>query len=85
METPNLLPDSPMRGVDFLIQISPRIRSQNRNGLKASVRDLGQSDLCKNIGKTCSLPCPFQDWVQCQVESVHSVEYVALFVLPVYL
>ncbi len=55
------LPDSPMRGVDFWIWISPRIRSQNRNGLKGSVRDLGLSDLCKNIGKTGSLPCPFYE------------------------
>jgi hypothetical protein len=23
------------------------------------VRDLGQSDLCKNLGKISSLPCPF--------------------------
>jgi hypothetical protein len=49
-----------MRGVDFRIQISLRTRSQNRNGLKGNVRDLGQSDLCKNIGKTGSLPCPFK-------------------------
>jgi hypothetical protein len=40
-----------MRGVDFRMRISPRIRTQNRNGLKGSVRDLGQSDLCKNIEK----------------------------------
>ncbi len=53
-------PLSPMRGVSFRIRISPRIRSQNRHGLKSSVRDLGQSDLCKNIGKTGSLPCPFK-------------------------
>ncbi len=32
----------------------------NRKGLKGSVRDLGQSDLCKNIGKTGSLPCPLR-------------------------
>ncbi len=49
-----------MRGVDFRIRISPRFQSQNRNGLKGSVRDLGQSDLCKNIGKPGSLPCPFK-------------------------
>jgi hypothetical protein len=41
-----------MWGVDFRVRISPRIRSQNRNGLKGSVRDLGQSDLCKNMEKT---------------------------------
>ena len=34
------LPDSPIRGVDFRLRISPRIRSQNRNSSKASVRDL---------------------------------------------
>ncbi len=28
--------------------------------LEGSVRDLGQSDLCKNIGKTGSFPCPFK-------------------------
>ncbi len=50
-----------MRGVDFRIRISPRIRSQNRKGLKGSVRDLDQSDLCKNIEKTGSLPCSFKD------------------------
>jgi hypothetical protein len=49
-----------MRGVNFRILISPRIRSQNLNSLKGSVRNLGQSDLCKNIGKTGSLPCPFK-------------------------
>ncbi len=54
------LPDSPIRGVVFRIQISPRVRSQNLNGSKSSVRDLGQSDLCKNLGKFGSLPCPFK-------------------------
>ncbi len=49
-----------MRGVDFRIWISPRTRSQNRNGLKGGVRDLGKSDLCKNIKKTGSLSCPFK-------------------------
>ncbi len=42
------------------LRISPRIRSQNQNGLKDSVRDLGQSDLFENIEKTGSLPCPFK-------------------------
>jgi hypothetical protein len=32
--------DSPIRGVNFILQISPRIRSQNRNSSKASVQDL---------------------------------------------
>ena len=45
------LPDSPMRSVDFRIRISPRIRSQNRNCLKGSVRDLGQSDLCRQTDR----------------------------------
>jgi hypothetical protein len=46
-------------GVVFQIRISPRIWSQNRNGSKSSARDLGQSDLCKKLGKFGSLPCPF--------------------------
>ncbi len=53
------LPVSLSRGVVFRIRISPRIRSQNRNGSKCSVRDLCQTDLCKNLGKFGSLPCPF--------------------------
>ncbi len=48
--------DTPGNLVGVRIRISPRIRSQNRNGLKGSVRDLGHSDLCKNIEKTGSLP-----------------------------
>ncbi len=60
MDTPGNLVDSPMRGVDFWIRISPRIRSKNRNGLRGSARDLGQGDLCKNINKTGSLPCHFK-------------------------
>jgi hypothetical protein len=32
--------DSPSRGVIFRLRISPRIRSQNWNGSKGSVRDL---------------------------------------------
>ncbi len=31
----------------FWLRISPRIRSQNRNGSKGSVRDSWRSDLCK--------------------------------------
>ncbi len=53
------LPDSPIRGVVFRRRISPRIQSQNRNGSKCSARDLGQSDLCKKLGKFGSLPCLF--------------------------
>ncbi len=48
------LPVSLIRGVVFQIGISPRIRSQNR-----TVRDPCQTDLCKNVGKTSSLPCLF--------------------------
>jgi len=36
------LPDSSIRGVVFRIRISPRIRSQNQNSSKWSVRDLGK-------------------------------------------
>ena len=36
----NSIADSPIRGVNFRSRISPRIRSQNRNSSKASVRDL---------------------------------------------
>jgi hypothetical protein len=48
------------RGVVFRIGISPRIRSQNRNGSKCSVRDLCRTDLCKNLGKSGSFPCLFK-------------------------
>ncbi len=58
MVTLGNLDDSPMRGVDFRLQISPRIQSQNRNGSNSSVRDPWRTGLCKNIGKTGSLPCP---------------------------
>jgi hypothetical protein len=69
-----------MRGVDFRMWISPRIRSQNRNGLKGSVMDLGQSDLCKNIGKTGSLSCPFKlsaKWQRCDFRAVNNCQFVA--------
>ncbi len=46
----------------FRLRLSPRIRSQNRIGLKFSVRDLCRTNLCKNIGKSASLPCPFKGW-----------------------
>ncbi len=45
------LHDSASRGVVFWLWISPRIRS---------VRDLSQTDLCKNPRKSASLPCPFK-------------------------
>jgi hypothetical protein len=54
------LPDSPGRGVVFQLRISPRIRSPNQNGSKCSVRDLCQTDFCKNPRKSSSLPCPFK-------------------------
>ncbi len=60
------LVDSPTHdtGNRFSNTISPRIQSQNRNGSKYSVRDLDQSDLCKNLGKFGSLPCPFKETVE---------------------
>ncbi len=55
-------PRSLSRRAVFLLRISPRIRSQNRNGPKGSVRDLCRTDLCKNNrGTSASLPCPFND------------------------
>ena len=45
------LPDSSIRGVVVRKQISPRIRSQNQNSSKCSVRDLGQSDLCRQTDR----------------------------------
>ncbi len=53
------LPDSPIWGVVFRLRISPRIRRQNRNDSKCSVRDLCRTGLCKNLRKSASLPCPF--------------------------
>jgi len=53
------LPDSPSRRVVFRLRISPRIRSQNRNCSKCSVRDQCRTDFCKNTSKSASLPCPF--------------------------
>ncbi len=53
MDTPGNLVDSPMRGVDK----NSKPKSER---LEGSVGDLGQSDLCKNIEKTGSLPCPFK-------------------------
>jgi len=52
--------DSSRSGV-FLLQISLRIRSQNQNRSKGSVRDLSRrTGLCKNTKKSASLPCPFK-------------------------
>jgi hypothetical protein len=53
------LPGSASRGVVFRLRSSPRIRSQNRNGSKCTVKDLCRTDLCKNPRKSASLPCPF--------------------------
>jgi hypothetical protein len=66
------LSDSTIWGVVFRIRISPGIRSQNRNGSKCSARDLGQSDLCKNLGKFGSLPCPFNF----QIFSLYNVTFL---------
>jgi hypothetical protein len=49
------LPDSPSLGVVFRLRISPRMRSQNRNSLKCSVKDLCRTDLCKNLQKPSKL------------------------------
>ncbi len=49
------------RGVVSRLQISPRIRSQNRNGSKGTVRDSCGTALCKTPEKSDSLPCPFND------------------------
>jgi hypothetical protein len=57
------LPDSASRGVVFRLRISPRIRSQKRNGSEGSVRDLWGPNFCKNPRKSASLPCPFNDRV----------------------
>ncbi len=54
------LPDSTIRGVVFPIRISPRIRSQNWNGPKGSVRDSWVTNFCKNPRKFASLQCPFK-------------------------
>ncbi len=54
------LPESPSQRVIFRLQISPQIRSQNRNGSKGSVRDLWGTNFCKNPRKSASLPCPFK-------------------------
>jgi len=67
MDTPGNLVDSPIWGVVFQIRISPRIRNQNRNGSKCSVRDISQSDLCKNLGKFGSLPCPLKSSSICEL------------------
>jgi hypothetical protein len=54
------LPDSASRRYVFRLRISPRIRSQNRNGSMCIVRDICQTYLCKNPRKSASLPCPFK-------------------------
>ncbi len=54
------LPDSASQGVFFRLRISPRIRSQNRNGSKGSVRNSWGTNFCKNPRKSASLPCPFK-------------------------
>ncbi len=49
MDTPGKLVDTPTHGYGESFFEYP----------KCSVRDLGQSDLCKNLGKFGSLPCSF--------------------------
>ncbi len=62
MDTPGNLVDS--RLTDAGSRFSNTNISENSKPkserLKDSVRDLGQSHLCKNIEKTGSLPCPFK-------------------------
>jgi hypothetical protein len=53
-------PDSASRGVVFRLRISLRIRSQNRNCSKCTVKDLSRTDLCKNPRISSSLPYPFK-------------------------
>ncbi len=54
------LPRLAESGVVFRLRISPRIRSQNRNGSKRSVSDLCRTILCKNPRKFASLQCPLK-------------------------
>jgi hypothetical protein len=64
------LPDSASRGVVFRLRISPRIRCQNRNGSKCSVRDLCRNDLCKHPRKSASLPCPFNAFALSETDNL---------------
>jgi hypothetical protein len=70
------LPDSPSRGVVSRLRISPPIWSQNRNGSKCSVMDLCQTGLCKNPGKSASLPCPFQKRHTDVIRTVSCIQYI---------
>jgi hypothetical protein len=56
------LPVSLSLGVVFRIRISPRIRSQNRNGSKCSVRDLCRTDY---NAKTSENPVRFHVPLSC--------------------
>jgi hypothetical protein len=71
------LPDSASRGVVFRLRISPRIRSQNRNGSKYSVRDLCRTDFWKNPRKSASLPCPFNMCLWKQIRQRKTTVYPA--------
>ncbi len=62
-------PDSPSWGGVFRLRISPRIRSQKRNGSKVSVRDLWGPNFCKNPRKSASLPCPFKNMSKLEIFS----------------
>jgi hypothetical protein len=50
-----------------------RIRSQNRNGSKGSVRDLWGANFCKNPRKSASLPCPFNFFTVAKTVTLPSV------------
>jgi hypothetical protein len=58
------LPDSPIRGVDFRLRISPRIRSQNRDSLKASVWDYADLNYAKTSENSvhCCVPLIKKIW-----------------------
>jgi len=54
------LPVSTIRGVDFQLPISLRIRSQNRRGLNSCVESSAEPIYIWKIEKSVSLPCPFK-------------------------
>jgi hypothetical protein len=63
MDTPGNLVDSPTHRCGesiFEYEYLREFEAGKSNGLKGRVRELGQSDLCKNTGKSGSLPCPFK-------------------------
>ena len=73
---------SPMRGVDFRLRISPRIQSQNRKGLSMCVRDLCLTDIYKKINLTTSLITNMQSqWLP--VSTIQGVDDFPYQWLPV--